>query len=292
MATNYIKCNICEKEKALNNYYTYYGDNFKALNEHGKYCTCKDCLQDEYKKTSGQDRRAGYIFALCQQMNKPYIDEIYNECIKESLADRSINPLKSYFKKISGAKYNRLSFVDGDLSYIERDINKINEKGYTQEVYDKWSEFITENDVDNEDSLIRQYEELFQSFVKEYEIPQTIEKIDALKNLVILKKMSSRLIAVGDTKELKNVNSSIKELENVIGIADFRKNENKSGASNFGDFIREKELKEPHMSDYKYEDVDGLLLSSKVALGSTAVAMGKTMKEEFRKVYLNKYEVN
>ena len=276
-----IRCPKCEKEKAITRNFYKYGGDFQTFSKYGFYPVCKVCLESDYLEFNPTEKEniKKYIYMACQTMNKPFVNTLFENSYK--LGD---NVFKSYFTKVANAKYNTKSFADSDD--IRVGIKKELDRDLTDEEVSRWQIYNLK-----EDSDILKHEFIYQSIKKEHSIPETIDNIDGMCNLVVLKIRLANESASGDLKTIKDLQTAIKTAEASLNITK-AKSEFAGGATSFGSLIAMLEADDPYFEeDKKLEDYDDLLDTAKKVLGSTSVAFGRTDKRNFREAYYKKYEV-
>lgn len=276
-----IRCPKCEKEWAITRNFYKYGGDFQTFSKYGFYPVCKSCLESDYLEFNPIEKEniKKYIYMVCQTLNKPFVNTLFENSYK--LGD---NVFKSYFKKVANATYNTKAFVDSDD--IRIGIKRELDRDLTSEEISRWQIYNLK-----EDSDILKHEYIYQSIKKEHSIPETIDNIDGVCNLVVLKVRLANESASGEIKTIKDLQVAIKAAENSLDITK-TKSEAAGGANSFGSLIAMMEASDPYFEeDKRLEDYDGLLHTAKAVLGSTAVAFGRTDKKKFRDNFYRKYEV-
>ena len=276
-----IRCPKCEKEKAITRNFYKYGGDFQTFSKYGFYPVCKSCLESDYLEFNPIEKEniKKYIYMVCQTLNKPFVSTLFENSYK--LGD---NVFKDYFKKVANARFNTMSFSDGDD--VRAGIKRELDRDPTDEEVSRWQIYSLEDDSD-----ILKHENIYQSIKKEHNIPETIDNIDGICNLVVLKVRLAGVIAKGDAKIVKDLQGTIKTAEINLDITKV-KSEIAGGANSFGSLIAMMENDDPYFEeDKRLEDYDGLLHTAKAVLGSTAVAFGRTDKKKFREHYYKKYKV-
>lgn len=281
LANKTITCSKCEKTKAITRNYYKYGGEFQEFSKYGFYPICKSCLEEGFLKFNPTEKEEikKYIHMTCQTINKPFFNTLFENSYKNGG-----NVFRDYFGKVANAKYNTKSFSDGDdirvtmFGDIDRDL--------TTEEINRWDMYSLENNF-----KIIQHESIYQSIKKENSIPETVDNVNNICNLVILKMRLANETAKGDVGTIKKLQEAVKAAENSLGITKAI-NEIAGGAESFGSLIAMLESDDPYFEkDHKLEDIDGLLVTAKKVLGSTSVAFGRTDKKKFREEYYKKFEV-
>ena len=276
-----ITCPKCEKTKAITRNFYKYGGEFRTFSKYGFYPVCKNCLEADYLEFNPTEKEAikKYIYMVCQTLNKPFVNTLFENAYK--IGD---NVFKDYFTKVANARYNTRSFEESDD--IRIGIKKELDRDLTDEEIGRWQIYNLK-----EDSDILKHEYIYQSIKKDHNIPETIDNIDGMCNLVVLKVRLANESASGEVKTIKELQATIKTAETNLDITK-TKTEVAGGANSFGGLIAMMENDDPYFEeDKKLEDYDGLLDAAKKVLGSTAVAFGRTDKKKFREAYYKKYEV-
>lgn len=276
-----ITCPKCEKTKAITRNFYKYGGEFRTFSKYGFYPVCKVCLESDYLEFNPveKDKIKEYIYMTCQTMNKPFVNTLFENSYK--IGD---NVFKDYFTKVANARYNTRSFIDSDDIRVK--LGDDYNRDLTDEEVNRWSIYSLK-----EDSDVIKHELIYQSIKKEHNIPETIDNVDGLCNLVILKVRLANESSGGEVSTIKALQTTIKSAEASLDIQK-AKNEVAGGANSFGGLIAMLESDDPYFeSDKRLEDYDGLLHTAKAVLGSTAVAFSRTDKRKFREEYYKKYEV-
>lgn len=245
-----IRCSNCGEWLSRTNYYT------SKLYRTGVHPVCKKCLIAKVEQRKNPDDKPNEtkesVISVCQDLDIPYIDKLYNDCYKNSMEETSAKGYRSafgYYVPIvfSLPQYKKLRFKDSELpqEILQENAQKTKIK---QSTIKRFGQGFTDSDYQ---FLQDEYED----WVSKYEC-NTKAQSELFERLCFKKLEIHKATLAG--KSTKDLDESYQRLMNTANITPRQNSlDALSEGQNFGQMIQKWEEDRPIPEcDPELRDVD------------------------------------